>query len=322
MHLDQTHVKVRLRTMAEIGDLSLIMIRQYPVSLLIGFFGGAIAWALVDLLVLGWIPLTEASYGLDDDEAMTEIFRYLAWMALLVMLQAPAAGVMTTLYLGLAVFEQRPTWASVLSETRRHFTRWFWKLAIVRMAIPPVILLAFRWGQPASPFWDVLVPLGLLLGVVVMRGGRPFMPEILLLEQCPLRDRSKSSDPSNPAITASRRSKALHSPMASNLSGRFMSVAFVLTALFFSFFYSLLFMRGVALGQWEWMNLGVLMVLYPLALWMVAGISVLVRLLNYLDCRIRLEGWEVELAVRAEAMRQFGDELVTVSTPPATEVAK
>ena len=60
------------------------------------------------------------------------------------------------------------------------------------------------------------------------------------------------------------------------------------------------------------MNLFVLLVIYPLSLWCVAGISVMVRLLNYLDCRIRLEGWEVELAVRAEAMRQFGDDSVAV----------
>ncbi len=59
--------------------------------------------------------------------------------------------------------------------------------------------------------------------------------------------------------------------------------------------------RGVLLLQWNFLDLIVLLVLYPLALWAVAGVSVVVRLLGYLDTRIRLEGWEVELAVRAEA---------------------
>ena len=51
----------------------------------------------------------------------------------------------------------------------------------------------------------------------------------------------------------------------------------------------------------------VYLVLYPLALWAAGALSVLIRFLSYLDTRIRLEGWEVQLAVRAEAIRQFGD---------------
>lgn len=306
MQLDQTHVKIRLRTMAEIGDLALIMVRRYPAVLTVGFALGAIFWALLDLLVLAWIPLTESFYGLDDEEAVWEIIRYLAWMGLLVMLQAPVAGVLSTLYLGLAVFEQRPTWASVRAEAKRGFTRWFWKLGIVRFAFPPVILLALRWGQPASGFWDAFVPLVILLWVSLVRASRPFVPEILLLEQCPLRSKS------NEVITASRRSKSLHRPLSGDLSGRFISVSVVLIVLMISIGYSLIWVRGISVGRWDVMNLFVLLVIYPLSLWCVAGISVMVRLLNYLDCRIRLEGWEVELAVRAEAMRQFGDDSVAV----------
>jgi hypothetical protein len=74
-----------------------------------------------------------------------------------------------------------------------------------------------------------------------------------------------------------------------------------------SVLYTLIWFRGIASGNWKW-DLTVYLGIYPLALWTVAGVSVLVRLLNYLDTRIRLEGWEVELAVRAEAMRQFGEE--------------
>lgn len=306
MQLDQTHVKVRLRTMAEIGDLALIMVRRYPAAILVGFAVGASFWALVDLLVLGWIPVTESSYGLDDEEAVWEIIRYLVWMGLLVMLQAPVAGVLSTLYLGLAVFEQRPTWSSVWVEAKRQFKRWFWKLGIVRFALPPVILLAFRWGQPAHGFWDAFVPLVILIWVSLVRAASPFMPEILLLEQCPIRSKSDQ------VITASRRSKSLHRPMAGDLSGRFISVSCVLVILMLSIGYSLIWVRGISIGRWDLMNLFVLLVIYPFALWCVAGISVMVRLLNYLDCRIRLEGWEVELAVRAEAMRQFGDDVATV----------
>ena len=43
--------------------------------------------------------------------------------------------------------------------------------------------------------------------------------------------------------------------------------------------------------------------LYPAALWMVAAYFTVVRFLGYLDLRIRREGWEVELLMRAELDR-------------------
>ncbi|MDG2224160.1 MAG: hypothetical protein P8L85_22450 [Rubripirellula sp.] len=301
MQLDRTHVVVRLRTLSEIGDLALIMIRRYPASLLIGFTAGAMVWAILNTALLGWIPLQEADYGLNDEEAVGELTRYMFWMAVLVLLQAPAAGVLTTLYLGQAVFEQRPTWASVFKEAKRQFPRWFWVLGVQRLAIPTMILLIVRWGEPLSGFWDVFVPICLLLFAAIVRSSRPFVPEIILLEQCPLRSKSDLE------ITLARRSKSLHGPMASDLGGRFLAVSFVLLILLVSVLYSLVFVRGITLGNWRVMDLLTLLVFIPLALWTVAAVSVLVRLLNYLDTRIRLEGWEVELAVRAEAMREFGE---------------
>ena len=41
----------------------------------------------------------------------------------------------------------------------------------------------------------------------------------------------------------------------------------------------------------------------PIALWMVIGFFAVVRFLSYLDLRIRREGWEVELMLRAAATR-------------------
>ena len=40
-----------------------------------------------------------------------------------------------------------------------------------------------------------------------------------------------------------------------------------------------------------------------LATWIVIGYFAVVRFLSYLDLRIRSEGWEVELAMRAEGSR-------------------
>jgi hypothetical protein len=41
----------------------------------------------------------------------------------------------------------------------------------------------------------------------------------------------------------------------------------------------------------------------PIAIWSAALYVTLARYLNYLDQRIRYEGWEVELKLRAEGRR-------------------
>ena len=68
----------------KIGDLAMVMIRRYPLALLVGFALGALPWAIANAALLSWIPISEAAYGLDDEEAMLELSRYTAWMMLLV----------------------------------------------------------------------------------------------------------------------------------------------------------------------------------------------------------------------------------------------
>ena len=54
MQLDRTHVVIRLRTLSEIGDLSMVMIRRYPKALLVGFLLGALPWCLANAALLSW----------------------------------------------------------------------------------------------------------------------------------------------------------------------------------------------------------------------------------------------------------------------------
>ncbi len=301
MQLDKTHVVIRVRSLSEIGDLAMVMIRQYPSALLVGFLAGALPWIILNAAALSWIPIEENQYGISDDEARSELFRYGAWMLLLIALQTPIAGVFTTIYLGQAVFEKRPTWSAVFREGRRQFWRWFWVLGVKRLAIPALLLVAVRYGAQFNAVFDVMLPIVILVGMTIVRASRPFAPEILLLEQCPLRTKAPG------VINAARRSKSLHSPMSSELSGRFLSVSFIACVLFLSVLWTMIWVRGIVSGKWDW-GLFVLLVLIPAAAWVIAGLSILIRLLNYLDTRIRLEGWEVELAIRAEAIRQFGEE--------------
>lgn len=301
MQLDQTHVAIRVRTLTEIGDVALAMLHRYPSLLLIGYLVGAFPWILANALLLYWIPIREADFGLDDSAAFWEISRYLTWMGLLVFLQAPSAGVVTTIYLGQAVFEKKPSWRSALAIARRLFWRWFYWLAIRRLAVPTMLVVAYRMMQPYESGWDVILPLAIFIVAIVVRAGRPFLPEMILLEMCP----PKSKDPN--VITLARRARALHRPAGSDVGGRWLAIGFGLLVMGCGFFYSMIWVRGITTGYWN-IGLFALLVLLPIALWVVAGLSVIVRMIAYLDTRIRLEGWDVELAVRAEAIRQFGQE--------------
>lgn len=315
MQLDRTHVKVRPRSLSEIGDLALMLIRQYPQSLLVGFFLGALPWAICNLLLVGWIPLSETLENIYDEETIEGRYRYIWLMTSLVYLQSPLAGAFTTYYIGQAIFEERPPWQRVFRETAAISLRLLWSLGVVRGAIPAMLLVLSNWGQPLASGREIFWMFGILTWATALRSFRPFLPEILLLERCPVFPRSKSQN-----LSATRRSQLLHNPLGGDLFGRFVLAGSVIALLAVGLFYTLVYLFQAVANTAEW-SLTVTLVLLPLALWITAGFSVLVRFLSYLDCRIRLEGWEVELNLRAEALRQFGDEAKLPSTSQAAGTA-
>lgn len=308
MQLDKTHVAIRARTMSEVGDLALQVIRRYPQSLGIGLLLGIVPWVLANAALLSWIPLSETIENVFDEETVAERYRYLWLMSLLVFLQAPLAGVLVTYYVGQAVFEQRPPWSRVIAETRKLAPQLFWTLGVKRGPLPMMLLVLFVWGEPFSPGYEVLL-LGFFAFLFSLtRMFRPFLPEILLLERCPLRNGGGAH-----IITAARRSQLLHSPVSGDLVGRFVLGGTMLLLLLVAILSSLVFLSMKFFGSTAW-SLWITLVVFPMSLWLTVGFATVMRYLLYLDTRIRLEGWEVELALRAEAQRQYqGD----ASTNPA-----
>ena len=311
MQLDRTHIVIRARALSEIGDLAMILIRNYPAASIFGFIAGMLPWLLMNLLLIGWMPIVQFNLGIYDDEMEGELSRYLLLMVTLVILQAPIAGVLTTSLIGRAVFEDGVTWRSVLVDLRKMFWRLFWVLGVVRGPIPLMILIASNWGQEMAPFREIIFPIACLFAVGFQRGRRPFLPEILLLERCPLRAKMAG------VITVGRRAAALHGPLTGELIGRFITVSLMLTVLSLAALQTMLSIRGVLLGHWDW-GPTVYLVFIPLSLWFAAALSTLIRFLSYLDTRIRLEGWEVDLAIRAETQRQFGDTAVALAPQAQT----
>ena len=299
MQLDRTHVAIRPRTLAEIGDLAMMLLRQYPQAILVGFFMGAWPWMVLNAALLYWLPLSETAETMFDEETIGERQRYVWLMCVLVFLETPLAGIFTTSYIGQAVFEQRPPWNKVYRETLKLAPRLLWSLGIMRGPLVAIFLIALVWGEPFSPGIEVVWMI-LLVGVAMMiRAVRPFLPEILILERCPVF--VGKSD----LISLSKRSTLLHSPISGDLFGRFVVGGMLISLLYISLFYGYTYTTSTLLNSSDWSPL-VSMVVFPLALWTAGGFSVLLRFLSYLDSRIRLEGWEVELILRAEAQRQFG----------------
>ena len=85
----------------------------------------------------------------------------------------------------------------------------------------------------------------------------------------------------------------------------------MVVALMVVMLYSLTFVGdfvGLRRGKVELMNsilsnTVLIQIVVPLALWLAGIYATVFRFLSYLDSRIRLEGWEVELQLKAERAR-------------------
>ncbi len=116
----------------------------------------------------------------------------------------------------------------------------------------------------------------------------------MLLERNPIRRQDQRT------ITIGRRARSLHSANTGDLIGRWITSAAAATALALSIAATLWFTVGIVTNNWRW---GPLMVelIFPATMWLVALYTTVVKFLDYLDLRIRREGWEVDLRVRAAA---------------------
>jgi hypothetical protein len=148
-----------------------------------------------------------------------------------------------------------------------------------------------------------------LLFALAMRTFRPYINEIILLEKNPLLA-GKSA-----AITIGKRSSHLHGAYSGDLFVRSFAMTAIAMCLVGLAIYTAVLAQGFLISNWplrfsvedgiygvnlDWFRLHVI---YPGCLWLVVAFFAVVRFLSYLDLRIRHEGWEVELLMRAEAVR-------------------
>jgi hypothetical protein len=303
MQLDNTRIAIRERSLAETFDLALQVTREFFGPIVFFSLLAIVPLAVLNYFLVGWMVPTDY-----EDEFVG--FRYLWNMLMLIYLEAPLAAVPVVAYLGPAVFLEEKKPRQVLLDVLRNTPQIFLCLFLLRGILPAWLLYLAVDRYAFDGFSEGFLLTCLVIFATLMRAIRPYITEIVLLERNPLRARRDN------AITINMRSAHLHGPYASDLIARWIITSLIATMLFGLALTTLIILRGVLTSDWpfyaqllptplftwdvDWVDL---QVLFPLSLWLVVAFLSVVRFLSYLDLRIKHEGWEVELLMRAEALR-------------------
>ena len=264
MQLDDHRIAIRERGFLELLDLSLRVIRAHAAPLTVALLVGIGPMVVLNALLFP---------ALDHDDEPGAYFGYGYGMLLMVLWQIPIATAPATLYLGQALFAERPDAKTIA----RNFFASLPQLILYQVLLRGILVaMCVTW----------FVPFVL----------RPYLNEVILLERNSLRTRRKDR------LTTGRRASALHGNLGGEFFNRAMGSAAFALILTCSVWGSLWFLAGILFNEWSGEGV-VFAVFYPAALWIVAAFFTVVRFLGYLDLRIRREGWEVELLLRAEEAR-------------------
>lgn len=291
MQLDSTRILIRERSLLEVMDLALMVIRQH-------------AWPLAQLLAVGLVPMIAFNSWLLWDvvklyvetpaavEADNSLLIYLFMLTVLIPVQAPLVTAPMTLYLGQVLFEEDPRFRDVAKGFLKALPQLLFAQVLPRALLVLPLIGAVQTGNPGLIFVSLLTGTTL----VWVLTARMYLSEIILLEKNPWRRKGKG------AVGTSIRSKRLHDGHGGDLLGRWLTQVLIGTALLCSLFLSAHELRGLLTKFWEF-DVGMWTWCFQLAAWLVVGYFAVVHFLSYLDLRIRTEGWEIELRLRAEGLR-------------------
>lgn len=284
MRLDQSFISIRERATLETLDLAWHVISRH-------------FWSLIGFLALGALPFAVINFYVS--RSFTYDFRQNGLFNMfLVYSQVQIGTLFVTSYLGQATFVGRPDWRVVVRSVLGRAGGLAYLHGILRLIFPAWMLLigAALVSEIEASGAFIGFAIAILIVSMLVRCGRPFATEILVLEMTPFRTTPTSS------ITYAKRSRSMHQgAFGDGLNLQWMGAIFSIPLLFA--IYGGLSFSAEMCGfpfEIEWMHSGVL---WQMALWLVAGFWTVVRFLFYMDSRIRQEGWEVELKVRAAAMQ-------------------
>lgn len=294
MELDKTRIVVRERGVFDTLDLALRVFRMNFRPLCITMFIGAFPWAIANYVLLGW--MLPEDVDIPDSVGQMGYYPRYAWtMMVLVSIQAPLASAFSTVYLGQVLFVERPRLWSAVRDVLVMLPRLMWFHGFLRGILPAIFLVIIIDRNVVFSGAETLLLL-LFLAVMLRRATAPFLNEIILLERNPV----GSQNPR--AMTIRRRIALLHGPASGTVMGLTFLVGLYAVGLVVGLAAAFHMLQAVLLGTAE-LHRAAPLVIWPLAMWITAIYTTVVRFLSYLDLRIRHEGWEVELRMRAEGNR-------------------
>jgi hypothetical protein len=297
VQFDRTLIAVRERSVFDILDLALQVFRIYLWPLTITMCLGVIPLAIVNHFLTLWMVQIDPDAPLLENPVVG-LIRFVWTAALLVVIEAPLASAFTTSYLGKALFLETPVIRDVVREVFPCLPRVAWCHLLLRGVLPAMLLVLAVDHDSDYSFAELLLTL-LFLVVLLRRATAPFLNEIMLLERTPL----GTVHPH--AMTAQKRSIVLHGSNPASLINLSLVTSAVAVPLTLTVFGTLLCLKGIFLDDWT-IGVGMFIIGTPLSMWITAEFLTVVRFLAYLDLRIRHEGWEVELRMRAEGSRLTG----------------
>ncbi|HEX4148128.1 MAG TPA: hypothetical protein VHY20_04035 [Pirellulales bacterium] len=285
MQLDKTRVAIRERGFLDIMDLAVRATRGHASALVSAWVVGVLPLALLNVWAL------RSHWPSDTSEAVPTA--YLWNLALAMVWEIPLATAPLTLYLGQALFVERPNWRELAGQ---YFSRWgqlFWYQVVLRGFLPFWAIVAYL--NRANEGLLVFLQLATCLVWLYLYIVRPYLNEILLLERTPWQTQQGR------ASTLSRAAN-MHAHASADLFGRWITASFMGAMLITAGFLAMCWVRQTLTFEYQF-DAWTYQLLLPLAAWLAIGYFAVVRFLSYLDLRIRTEGWEVELLLRAEGAR-------------------
>jgi hypothetical protein len=274
MPYDRTLIVIRERSFLDLLDLALLVVRDRPVVLGLTAIAGIAPFAAFNVWLMS-----------GDDS------RFVLWVLLLIM-ETPWATAPLTVALGDLMFGVRPRPRKIVKTLVVSFPSLFLTQFLIRGMCYLILIGYVLWPAQFAFHNEVLLLVCylILIGYVLMPPQFAFLNEVLLLERAgPLRAVKRSRD----------------------ISRRFEGELFVrwLGQIALGLTFALCFQKGaesfgsvLAGGDVTWeraaqVDAGDL--LFQAGVWIAIAFFTVVRFLSYIDRRIRLEGWEIELRLRS-----------------------
>jgi hypothetical protein len=264
MNLDDHRIVIRERGYLELLDLALRVLRSVGAPFVLALAAGFAPFVLLNALLLN--SLAAAKDG-------GTLFAFLALMLMAVLLELPLAAAPATVCLGRALFNQPMNARQIARDVLR---------SLPQLILYQVLFRGFLIATVALCFVPFV--------------ATPYLNEVILLERNPYR-----ASRLRPLATG-QRSAMLHRGEQGDFFVHWLLSILIGAVLVSSIWGSFaltahsLFNAPTAGGSFYTWS-------YPAALWIVAAYFTVLRFLGYLDLRIRREGWEVELLMRAELDR-------------------